>query len=148
MKEKKENPLMSEFQDFMRDNQRTDELRCASEEYFMLVIASGGHQHLYPLIHAIDAFFRQFEFICSGKEKKEMEDKYKKAVRLVDSELRRYNHLAMSGREPSTVPHNLIKMFREYLKRVYELRQQHGLAYRIRERKTSKELIDNAFGAF
>lgn len=148
MEDKKDKGFQSEYQDFMRDNQRTDELRCASEEYFLMVIAPGGHAYLYSLIHAIDGFFRQFMYICDGKEREEMEQKYQKALKLADAELRSYNHRSLYGQAPATVPRQLIEYLRNYLQRVYHLRQSHGLAYRIREKKSAKEMIDNAFGAF
>jgi len=137
----------SDWQDASSDFQRTDELRVACEMEMMAITRSGGHERLIPFLYAIDAFFRQFKFVCTKVEREKVEKQYAKCKDMIFREVKRIRNLGVySPMSNDNISEFVIGEMRDYLEAVYELRENHSLAHRVTTRSTSKERLENALG--
>ena len=137
----------SDWQDASSDFQRTDELRVACEMEMMAITRSGGFERLVPFLYAIDAFFRQFKFVCTKDEREKIDKQYAVCKDMCFREVKRIRNLKVySPMSGDNVSEKVIGDMRDYLEKIYELRENHSLAHRVTIRRSDKERLDNALG--
>jgi len=145
MEEEKVHRQKSEFQDVNRVFQRIDEALISAEDAWIKTNSPGGYPYLDMFLSIVDAAYRQFQFICTKEEQKNMEERREAVIKIGRIEINRINNQIIYNPENyPIITDKFRKAGREYLQEVYRLREAHKLGSRVTRPENTREKIDNA----